>query len=210
MRGFPEIKKSAFYPQNDPVVNTSYGQLRGESLSCGILCSYWSFKGIPYAAAPVGDLRFRAPVEPPSWTGVRDALEHGPSCPAIPTTSSMDEDCLSLNVYTRNFGTPQAVLVWIHGGGFISGSGDSLVYGPEHLIEEDVVIVTINYRLGALGFLGTGDTNSPGNYGLKDMIMALRWIRENISNFGGEPNNVTIFGESAGGAAVHCEFLEME
>lgn len=87
----------------------------------------------------------------------------------------------------------------------MSGSGDSLVYGPEHLIEEDVIIVSLNYRVGALGFLSTGDANASGNYGLKDMILALKWIRENIANFGGDPNNVTIFGQSAGGAAVHCE-----
>lgn len=187
------------------MINTNYGQLMGESLSCGILCSYFSFKGIPYAAPPLGNLRFRAPIEPESWTGVREALNHGPSCPAATPSLLMGEDCLYLNVYTRSFTGNQPVLVWLHGGGFMSGSGDSLVYGPEHLIEEDVIIVSLNYRVGALGFLSTGDANASGNYGLKDMILALKWIRENIANFGGDPNNVTIFGQSAGGAAVHCE-----
>lgn len=177
----------------------------GESLSCGILCSYFSFKGIPFAAPPVGNLRFRAPEDPQPWTGVRDALDHGPSCPTAIPSLSMGEDCLYLNVYSRSFTDNRPVMVWLNPGGFLSGSGDSLMFGPEHLIEEDVVIVTFNYRIGALGFLNTGDSSSPGNFGLKDMIQALKWVRENIANFGGDPDNVTIFGESAGGAAAHCK-----
>lgn len=180
----------------------------GESLSCGILCSYFSFKGIPFAAPPTGNLRFRAPVPPQSWTGVRDALDHGPSCPTAVPSLNMGEDCLYLNVYTQSFTDNRPVLVFLHPGGFLSGSGDALMFGPEHLIEEDVVIVTLNYRLGALGFLNTGDTSSPGNYGLKDMILALKWIRTNIAGFGGDASSVTIFGQSAGGAAVHCEWTK--
>lgn len=119
------------------------------------------------------------------------------------------EDCLYLNVYTRylsgNNKKPLPVMVWIHGGGFRQGSGSTDLYGPEYLLTEEVVVVTFNYRLGILGFFSLEDTSLKvfGNVGLKDMVLALKWVQQNISNFGGNPHNVTIFGESAGAAAVH-------
>lgn len=122
---------------------------------------------------------------------------------------SGDEDCLFLNVYTNVLPPTElkAVMVWIHGGCFKSGSGTSLVYSPDHLLMEDVVVVTLNYRLGTLGFLSLPDVGIPGNNGLKDQTMALRWVQTNIEKFGGDPNRVTIFGESAGGTSVHLHLL---
>lgn len=194
-------------PRNDrPIINTTYGQVQGATFSCGLLCDYFSFRGIPYAAPPTGDRRFRAPIDPAPWSGVRDASEHGPSCPSGSFLSpTVDEDCLFLNVHTRSLGNNLPVMFWIHGGSFSGGNGNAWTYGPDHLIDDGVVLVTINYRLGALGFLSTEDSNAPGNYGMKDMIQALKWVRNNIRAFGGDPDNVTIFGESAGGAAVHCK-----
>lgn len=116
-----------------------------------------------------------------------------------------DEDCLYLNVFTLNTKPlkKRAVMVWIHGGGFFMGSGDASFYGPDHIIRKDVVLVTLNYRLGVLGFLNLYNKMATGNQGLKDVVMALQWIKKNISQFGGDPDNITIFGESAGGAIVH-------
>lgn len=193
---------------NELVINTTGGQVQGIEERAGLLGDrYFSWKGIPYAQPPVGPLRFRAPVPHAGWTGIRDASEHGESCPSDGWLSDKtgDEDCLFLNVYTTNIIARRPVMVWIHGGSFTGGSGDDSTYGPDHLIGEDVVIVTINYRLGVLGFMSTGDRHAPGNYGLKDMQLALRWVRENILNFGGDPDNITVFGESAGSVAVHCE-----
>lgn len=160
------------------IVETSGGVLRGERLSCGLLCNYFSFKGIPYGKAPVGDLRFRAPEPHKGWNGIRDANEHTVACPQnVPLSNNIDEDCLSLNVYTPNTNGRRAVMVWIFGGAFALGSGDSFVYGPDFIVAEDVVMVTMNYRVGALGFLSTGDEHAKGNYGMKDIILSLKWVQ---------------------------------
>lgn len=136
-------------------------------------------------------------------------MRHGNSCPSLwPLgTIKFGEDCLTLNVYTKSLTGKRPVMVWIFGGGFFLGSGNDIIYGPDYLIDEDVIVVTINYRLAALGFLSTNDNNAPGNYGLKDCILALKWIQNNIAQFGGDPTKVTIFGESAGAAAVHYLIL---
>ncbi|KAG4067975.1 hypothetical protein HA402_010661 [Bradysia odoriphaga] len=198
-------------PSNDPlVVATTGGLVRGERASCGLFCNYSSFKGIPYGKAPVGDLRFRAPQPHEGWEGVRDATEHTVVCPQtgfLFGSNEDDEDCLSINVYSPNLTRRSPVMVWIYGGGFSSGSGNSFIYGPNFFVSEGVVLVTMNYRVGPLGFLSTNDENAPGNYGMKDVILSLKWVRDNIANFGGDPDNVTIFGESAGGAAVHYLLL---
>jgi para-nitrobenzyl esterase len=185
------------------------------------------FSGIPYAAAPVGHLRWRPPQPAESWDGIRDASTFGPIAPqpaAVPGITSpsdpeasepQSEDCLSLNVWTPALpdapaappGGGKPVLVWIHGGGFTSGSGSVFLYRGGNLARNgDAVVVTINYRLGALGFLGhrsfrQGD-RLVGNWGLHDQVAALRWVRRNIAAFGGDPGNITIFGESAGGFSV--------
>ncbi|PNF42094.1 hypothetical protein B7P43_G10291 [Cryptotermes secundus] len=146
---------------------------------------------------------------------MRDALVEGPTCAQLEIFKKEfkgEEDCLYLNVYTPKLpgGSdefPKAVMVWIHGGGFTMGDGNFWIYGPDYLVAEGVVLVTLNYRLGPLGFLSTGDSVLPGNNGLKDQVMALRWIQQNIAQFGGDPGNVTIFGGSSGGSCVHFHML---
>ncbi|XP_077979666.1 neuroligin-1-like [Glandiceps talaboti] len=168
------------------------------------------YRGIPYAEPPVGDLRFRKPVKKEPWEDVFDATEFGVSCPqntysdwreVVLPTEDQDEDCLELNVYAPTYLDPQephAIMVWIHGGAYVSGQG--MLYESSFLSGfHDVVVVTINYRLGALGFITTSDEHLSGNYGLFDQIMALEWIKENAGVFGGDPDRITIFGESAGG-----------
>ncbi|KYN20422.1 Esterase E4, partial [Trachymyrmex cornetzi] len=169
---------------------------------------YTAFRGIPYAKPPIGELRFKDPVPAEPWSGKRDASKYGNISVQINHFKHEiegNEDCLYLNVYTTNIkpSKKHAVMVWIHGGGFYQGSGDAVMYGPDYIVRKDVVLVTLNYRLGVLGYLNLYDKVATGNQGLKDVIMALRWVQKNISEFGGNPDNVTIFGESAGGAIVH-------
>ncbi|HEY5072674.1 MAG TPA: carboxylesterase family protein [Caulobacteraceae bacterium] len=172
-----------------------------------------SFKDIPYAAPPVGALRWRPPQAPLAWTGSRKADTFGPACmqPAQ-ATQSMSEDCLSLNIWTpANLapGERAPVMVWIHGGAFVWGSGAMPFYDGTHFAEHGVVLVTINYRLGRFGFfahpaLAATDHDGPlANYGLMDQIAALKWVRANIAPFGGDPANVTVSGESSGGISVN-------
>jgi para-nitrobenzyl esterase len=170
------------------------------------------FKGLPYAGAPINDNRWRAPLPPVEWTGTRDATEFGAACPQTDrrrTLRRINEDCLFLNIWAPSKQTkPLPVMVWIHGGGFTNGSSDQIHYDGTSFAERDVVLVTINYRLGPLGFLAHPELSSEtsngtsGNYGFLDQIAALKWIKNNITSFGGDPDNVTIFGESAGGTSV--------
>ncbi|XP_038219848.1 esterase E4-like isoform X2 [Zerene cesonia] len=190
-----------------PIVRVAEGELQGRLASTPNGKSYYSFQGIPYAKPPHGSLRFKAPQPPEPWEGVRDATTEGNVCAQIEQVFEKkyvgDENCLFLNVYTPNLdGEFLPVMLYIHGGGFLFGSGSSVFYGPDYLVEKDVVIVTINYRCGALGFLSLNTPEVPGNAGLKDIVQALRWVKENIKSFGGSSGNITIFGESAGGAAV--------
>ncbi|MDT5364828.1 MAG: para-nitrobenzyl esterase [Mycobacterium sp.] len=197
-------------PPGDPaVVQTASGSVRGV-----VAPDHRLFAGIPYAAPPVGPLRWQPPAPAPRWPGVRDATRLGPRCMQDGTDLELgrqtDEDCLSLNVWTpaaaQNERRP--VMVWIHGGSFINGSGR--LYDARWLATRgDIVVVTINYRLGALGFLAhpaLGTSGDVGNYGLADQQAALRWVRDNIAGFGGDPDKVTIAGESAGAMSV-CDHL---
>jgi para-nitrobenzyl esterase len=188
-----------------PVVGTRDGAVRG--LANGAVDE---FLGIPYAAPPVGALRWRAPQPATRWSGVRDATHFGPHCPQPATPfgqASTSEDCLFLNVFTPT-GQParrhHPVMVWIHGGALVTGESDD--YLPTQLVQHGVTVVTINYRLGALGFLAhpaLADANGQsGDYGLMDQQVALRWVQHNIARFGGNPHNVTVFGESAGGLST--------
>ena len=187
--------------EHDPVVVTSGGAVRGVATDANL-----QFLGIPYAAPPTGALRWQPPRVAARWQGVRDASRLGAACAQPPDAfgapASTAEDCLYLNVYTpshRAHGRP--VMVWIHGGSLVTGSGG--LYDPIGLVRDGVVVVTINYRLGALGFLAHPALGAAsGDYGLMDQQAALRWVNRNIARFGGDPDNVTIFGESAGGQSV--------
>jgi para-nitrobenzyl esterase len=191
-------------------VDAACGSLRGQRFGAeGAV-----FKGIPYAAAPVGALRWRAPQAAPRWDGVRDALAFGPDFPqaAHPRNRAprQDEDCLYLNVWTPTLGRDARlpVMVWIHGGGFVAGSGSDLRTDGERLAAEGAVVVSLNYRSGLFGFLAHPalSRESPqqvsGNYGLLDQLAALAWVREHIAVFGGDPARITAFGGSAGSASI--------
>jgi para-nitrobenzyl esterase len=190
-----------------PIVMTTEGAVRGDRNGDVVV-----FRGIPYARAPVGALRFRPPQPVAPWGGTRDARRFGPPCPQRGEDAA-SEDCLALNVWAPASGGRQPVMVFFHGGAFTSGSSDRKLYDGSQLVRTgDVVVVTVNYRLGALGYLATealaresGD-GSAGNYGLRDQIAALQWVRRNIAAFGGDPEMVTMFGESAGGISV-CALL---
>ncbi|XP_046993594.1 venom carboxylesterase-6-like isoform X1 [Schistocerca americana] len=185
------------------LVSTEQGQLMGMTATSVYNTSYTAFLGIPYAEPPTGELRFQAPRPAAAREGVLNATQYGSDC--VQSTGTGCEDCLYLNVYVP--GTPAEaaalpVLFWIHGGGFGSGSGSDQQYGPDFIVSYGVILVTINYRLGPLGFLSTGDEVVPGNAGLKDQQLALSWVQRNIASFGGDPGLVTPFGQSAGGMAV--------
>jgi para-nitrobenzyl esterase len=196
------------------IANTSYGKLEGAEEN-GLLV----FKGVPFAAAPIGNRRWLAPEKLASWSGVRDARNFGAVAPqnavllqalsAMIVDGEQSEDCLYLNVWTPALdNSRRPVMVWIHGGGFTIGSGSQPIYDGSVLAKRgDVVVVTINYRMGPLGFLRlneltNGKIPSTGNEGMLDQVAALQWVRDNIAEFGGNPENVTIFGESAGGMSV--------
>lgn len=188
-----------------PVVGTDSGAVRGVATA-----TTDEFLGIPYAAPPVGALRWRPPAPAAHWSGVRDATAFAPHCPQVAGPfgkASTSEDCLYLNVFrpARRSGRPLPVMVWIHGGALVTGESDD--YDPTNLVRDGVIVVTINYRLGALGFLAhpalAGRAGGPsGNYGLMDQQAALRWVQRNVGRFGGDRRDVTIFGESAGGLSV--------
>lgn len=158
-----------------------------------------AFLGIPYGKAPIGDLRFRAPQKIEPWEGVKRTQADGNSCVQSfgpnPGPPIGDEDCLFLNVFVPlNVTTKMPVLVWIHGGRWAFGSGASSSNGPDYLLESEIILVSINYRVGPLGFLSTESGDAQGNFALKDQQLALRWIQDNIEHFGGDKNSVTIFG----------------
>jgi len=203
------------------VVEVRGGRVRGVERN-----GVWSFSGIPYAASPAGDRRWRPPARPEPWVGVRDCDRFGPVAPQAQgvmdqalggAPGEYAEDCLNLNVWTPGLdGARRPVMVWVHGGSFMTGTGSSGLYRGGVLASEgDVVVVTLNYRLGLLGFLAHPsledegqtwldgqDWSGCGNWGLADQVAALAWVREHIGDFGGDPGNVTLFGESAGGMSV--------
>lgn len=221
--GGAALATPAFANRTPPVAVTRQGSVRGAVAENGALV----FKGIPYAAPPVGDLRFAPPQPPAAWTGVREATAFGhtaiqnPSPSSVNPTSELgkalqqvfparadveaqDEDSLVLNVWTM--GTTdrkkRPVMVWFHGGGFAYGSGQWPMYDGANLARQDVVVVSVNHRLNVFGYLDLPEVKGSGNAGMLDLVAALEWVRDNIAAFGGDAGNVTIFGESGGGAKV--------
>jgi para-nitrobenzyl esterase len=205
-----------------PVVDTNAGKLRGIALE-----KVSAFKGVPYGASTAGSGRFMPPQKPQPWTGVQDALELGtrspqnpsgliPEVDAVDRKEPMSEDCLHLNVWTPGTGVghKRPVMFWLHGGGFTSGSGGFAIYdGTSLAAKHDMVVVTVNHRLTAFGYLylaGLGGARyaESSNVGMLDIVQALQWVHDNIANFGGDAGNVTIFGQSGGGAKV-CTLLAM-
>ncbi|GGL35139.1 carboxylesterase/lipase family protein [Caulobacter rhizosphaerae] len=195
------------------VVKIKLGSGRVAGLSDGVVASW---KAIPYAAPPVGPLRWRPPQKAEAWRGVRPAGKVGAICEQDYNSADngvgplpKSEDCLTLNIWAPAAAKRAPVMVWIHGGGFINGSGTAALYDGDALARQGVVVVTLNYRLGRFGFfahpaLSEGPRpEMSGNYGLMDIIAALGWVRDNIARVGGDPGHVTIFGESAGGVAVN-------
>ncbi len=203
----------------EPIAKTKFGKVRGR-LTKGIFV----FRGVPYGASTAGENRFKPPEMPQQWRGIRTAFENGPSAPQDPHdrsgklvgdtmflgNSKISEDCLSLNIFSPGIsdGKRRPVMVWLHGGNFFYGSGTATAYDGTNLAKRgDVVVVAINHRIGPFGFLYLGDLlgeeyADSGNVGMLDIIAALKWVRENISYFGGDPGNVTIFGQSGGADKV--------
>ena len=211
-------------PANNPVLTVESGRIRGvETATEGVIV----YKGVPYAAPPVGDLRWREPQPPEPWSGVRSADAFGPA--AVQADQSVgsfyereffwmgdpvrSEDCLYLNIWTPAAGEPEAklpVAMWIHGGAYIQGYGHETEFDGEAFARRGVILVTVNYRLGIMGFLAHPllSAESPrgvsGNYGILDQRAALAWLRRNIAQFGGDPDRITVFGQSAGAVSVQC------
>ncbi|XP_046399205.1 juvenile hormone esterase-like [Ischnura elegans] len=231
LQGEAEDETAAFgeMPRMEiPYVEVKQGTMKGALMMTAKGRPVAAYRGIPYAQPPIRELRFRAPRPAEKWANVLDATAEAPPCIQkeylIQLGPSIigQEDCLYLNVYVplellenmqsaEEQGEPWEkkipVMVFIHGGGFTSGSGGGFNWGPQRLLDKDVILVTMNYRLSAFGFLSTGDRASPGNYGLKDQALALKWVKNNIASFGGDKKKVTIFGHSAGGASVHYHIL---
>ena len=191
-----------------PVVHAPAGSMQGHNVD-----GVYRFLGIPYAEPPFGELRWRPPVRRQPWSGVLRTTNYGPICPQTGGLVSDDliegEDCLNLNVWTPDPGARDLpVMVWAHGGGQTSGTGANPLYDGGHFAREGVVLVTCNRRLGAEGFLYLeelfGEGVGPGNLGIQDLVMVLQWVSDNISVFGGDPNNITLFGESGGAAATQA------
>ncbi|GAQ40593.1 hypothetical protein AtubIFM55763_007419 [Aspergillus tubingensis] len=203
-----------------PIANTTYGQVMG------VHSPYHNnvdvFKGIPYASPPVGSKRFKPPQQPDAWDGVRNATTFGPQCVQVSSSASifttgssiMSEDCLSINIWTPSNATVDSklpVYFWIYGGRYFEGSGDVPTYDGSIMASKDIVVVTFNYRLGILGYFAHPELsaespyNSSGNYGMLDMVAALEWTHNNIGQFGGDPDHITVGGQSAGS----CGALDM-
>ncbi|XP_043470033.1 venom carboxylesterase-6-like isoform X1 [Leptopilina heterotoma] len=203
------ISMFIFVLNAESIIEISQGKLVGTTMLSRNGRIFSAYLGLPYAQTPVGNLRFKRPLPAANWQGVKKATTHQNFCPQLFLNIIIgSEDCLYLNVYsplrTKN-NTLLPVMVWIHGGGFFSGTGS--LFGANNFLDKDIILVTFNYRLGILGFFTTGDLSAPGNFGLKDQVLALKWVKRNIKAFGGDPNRVTIFGESAGGASVSLHAL---
>jgi para-nitrobenzyl esterase len=203
-------------PVPSPAVETTAGQVRGQRIG-----TVYSFKGVPYAASTAGDRRFQPPAKHPGWRGVREAVALGPRCPVPQSTAQAEfvvmdrrepagEDCLCLNIWTTGLddGEKRPVMLWLHGGGFRGGSAGHRCYdGTQLAARHGVVLVGVNHRVNLWGYLhlaetGLGRFAQSSNVGMLDVVASLEWVRDNIERFGGDPNNVTVFGQSGGGSKV--------
>jgi len=206
----PSSKQDTEIREPSETFTISQGNIKGHKVVNDNGEVHYQFRGIPYAQPPVGRLRFKHPLPAKKWTGTLEAFENGPKCFQEDYGKNLvgTEDCLHLNIYTKQI-KPKSeklpVMIWIHGGGFYTGSGSE--YIPSKLIEEEVIVVTINYRLGIFGFLTFGNDKVSGNMGLRDQAEAIQWVKRNIDFIGGDPNKITIFGQSAGGMSVHAQVL---
>ena len=209
------VPLAAWAAPKGPVVATDDGPIRGTTVG-----QMQAFLGLPYAAPPVGDLRWRVPQPVAKWSGVRKATEFGQHCMQGKVFGDMvfhdpgaSEDCLTLNLWVpdKHVDPKLPVMVWIYGGGFVAGTTSEARQDGYHLAQQGVIVVSMNYRLGVFGFLVHPELakesghNSAGNYGLLDQLAALAWVHDNIAAFGGDPGNVTIFGESAGSFSVSAQ-----
>ncbi|MFM2482165.1 carboxylesterase/lipase family protein [Celerinatantimonas sp. YJH-8] len=202
---------SIYAAAQGPIIQLQSGRIEGTTHE-----QVDAFLGIPYAKPPVGKLRWHRPLSPEPWQGIKKTTEYGPGCPQVPydgdTLASLppnfSEDCLTINVWRPNDAVESLpVMVWIHGGGFMNGGSASPTYSGESFARNGVILVSFNYRLGQFGFFahpGLRNKVFRGNYGIMDQIKALHWVQDNIVSFGGDPNNVTVFGESAGGYAINA------
>lgn len=209
LKFLPKASSRTICSDKSEIVQTEYGPIRGVKKSSILGRNYFNFQGIPYMKAPLGELRFRDAQPPEKWSEPLDVSEEPLGYCMRSFLNYKDggrEDASVVNVYTPNTSavTPLPVLVWFHGGGWNSGSGQTDLFGPDYLMQKDVILVTVNYRLGPVGFLSLNDPdlNVPGNAGLKDQTYALKWVQRNIGSFGGDASNVTIFGESVSNICI--------
>ncbi|XP_055371593.1 juvenile hormone esterase-like, partial [Condylostylus longicornis] len=194
------LSKDLYTVNNNDVINNNL-RIVGKILKTYNGKDYFAFRGIPYAKPPTGERRFKDPEPYGKWNGLLDARKDGNECaqPSKLSNSTFSEDCLILNVFTKSMQNGnKPVLVYIHGGAYKFGSGSSLVHGPQYLLDEEIVLVTFNYRLGPFGFLSSDSKDATGNFAFKDQVLVLKWVRDNIKHFGGNSDLVTLIGHSAG------------
>ncbi|XP_033150936.1 esterase B1-like, partial [Drosophila busckii] len=203
-----------YYSDPSPVVQTTHGSVRGALHQTLYDDSYYGFDGIPYAKPPLGELRFKAPQDVEPWKDVLDCSQPRDKCLQLSSLTKQvegSEDCLYLNIAAKTLHSekPLPVMIYIHGGVFIRGEASSRAWSPDYLMREEVIYISIGYRLGAFGFLSFVDPalQVPGNAALKDVVLALKWIRANVSRFNGDADNITLIGHSAGSMFVHLLML---
>ncbi|XP_076643314.1 esterase E4-like [Halictus rubicundus] len=195
---------------DEPKVKIGEGHVLGTTIRTRNGRQIFAFLGIPYAEAPLKNLRFRNPVPKRAWRGTLKAQKEGYQCLQFHEGNVVgNENCLTLNIYTPKVKRTNLlpVLVFIHGGGYLTGNSSRHLYGPDYLLDKDILLVTLNYRLGLFGFLSTGDAAAPGNFGLKDQVLALKWVRRNIRAFGGNRNEVLLVGQNAGATCVNLHSI---